>query len=336
MPSVSETSGASLPLAAGLALGVETLSGNQSITFTKYVRLVLPLDGYVFWVRADLLSQSALLGASRFGSTWFGRAQSIVTPAATVAVSGSFHYASDQRQNEDETPAVHRVLFTATDPIEDFNQIAPDVMFIGTFDGIRFAFNQRNSYYQQAGLHHYAGTAIYPAMASQIIDAVQGFDSRNVVVSNSLPVWLSLNQIMPMYPSFLVPANLPPVYAAVHVMPESTRALQSAPSFDARLSHYQLVSERVRITMYGLRNFNALDFQDYVYQYMLDDRNLFGLMNMPIVRDEKRTQSELNIIAMKKSIDFEVSYYQTRVNDVARQLILSAIPTFYAGAEVVT
>ena len=52
-------------------------------------------------------------------------------------------------------------------------------------------------------------------------------------------------------------------------------------------------------------------------------------MNMPVVRDEKRIQSELNAIAQKKSLTFEVSYYQNRMNDIARQLILSAVPSFY-------
>ena len=57
---------------------------------------------------------------------------------------------------------------------------------------------------------------------------------------------------------------------------------------------------------------------------------------MPIVRDGKRQQSELQAIAMLKVLDFEVDYYQTRVNAVARQLIKSATPTFIvSGASVV-
>jgi hypothetical protein len=318
MPSVAETSGAKSQLAAGLAEGINTLSNNQTITFTKYVRYVLPLDGYVFWVRSDLAGF-----------------QTNAAPV-TVAVQGSFHYASDTQQREDETFAINRVVFTALSEIQDFNLIEPCVMYIGEFEGVRFAFTQRKSFYRQADLYHYVGNAVYPAMASQVIDCVEQLTDRSVVVSNSLPVWLSLNQIMPMFPSFLVPDNLPPVYAAVHIEPDATRALQSVPSFDSTLTHYQLVSDRVKITMYGMRNFNALDFQDYIYNYMLNDDNLFGLMNMPVIRDEKRTQAELSVIAMKKSIEFEVSYYQTRVNDVARQLILTCVPNFYIGTASVS
>ena len=48
-------------------------------------------------------------------------------------------------------------------------------------------------------------------------------------------------------------------------------------------------------------------------------------MNMPIMRDEKRGQMELQAIAMKKTIEIDVSYYQARINDIARQLIESCI-----------
>jgi hypothetical protein len=43
-------------------------------------------------------------------------------------------------------------------------------------------------------------------------------------------------------------------------------------------------------------------------------------------------QSEMNVIAMKKSIVYEINYYQERVRDIARQLILHVIPNYYVGA----
>ena len=58
------------------------------------------------------------------------------------------------------------------------------------------------------------------------------------------------------------------------------------------------------------------------------------MMSQPVVRDDKRTQAELGTIAMKKVVDFEISYYQERINDVARQMILSAIPAFNIGGLV--
>ena len=47
MADVFETSGAKGQMAAGLAQGVETISLNQEVQFTLYVRIVLPVDGYV-------------------------------------------------------------------------------------------------------------------------------------------------------------------------------------------------------------------------------------------------------------------------------------------------
>ena len=66
MANIEETIGAKPQLASGLAQGVETISNYEEITFTLYVKLVLPLDGYVFWVNATLLTDSALYNASQY------------------------------------------------------------------------------------------------------------------------------------------------------------------------------------------------------------------------------------------------------------------------------
>jgi hypothetical protein len=47
-------------------------------------------------------------------------------------------------------------------------------------------------------------------------------------------------------------------------------------------------------------------------------------MNMPVIQDEKVTQPEFGIIAQKKSITFEISYYQSTVNNIARKAIEEA------------
>lgn len=371
MPSIDEAAESGSQLFAALRQGVETLSLRQEIVFTKYVRVVLPLDGFVFWVRSDLVSVGALFNAMRLNALAFNWPNSVAgnqllggigsfsigyTPIGGYAVpanpgaiygaptifaaQGSLHYASTQTQDETTGYVTNKVVFTSETEINPFNIVGPNVMYLGTFQGIRFAFSQRRSFYQQAGLHHYVGDAVYAEMESQIIDDRSHFDGRAPVVSNSLPIWLSMNnyvpppyevygnQSAPMYPSFLVPSNLPPPYMSVHILPETTRALSSSPTFDKTMTHTQLTTERVRITIYGLRNDAALDFVDFVSQFSLNNPDILGIMNMPTIRDEKKTQSELGVIAQKKAIDFDVNYYQTRVNDIARQLILEAIPTF--------
>jgi len=338
MATADEAALAKTQLAGGLAAGVETLDLNQEVTFTQYLKVVLPLDGFVFWVRADLLSDSALCGTMRINGTPLNQPPEVLRAAATVTVRGSLHYATAQNQNEDETVAINSVVFTSLSPVQDFNRVGPGSILIATFQGVRFAFNQRRSFYQQADLHHYTGNAIYPAMASQVVDSLSGFDSQSPVVSNSLPLWLALPGYTPpfmalppisfqLYPSFAVPDNLPPPYGSVHVVPESTRALQGSPRLSSDLSHSQLVRETVRITLYGVRNEGALDFLDLVGQYTLDTDNM-GIMNMPVMRDDKRTQTELSILAMKKTVEYEVNYYQQVARDVARQTIQQALVTY--------
>jgi hypothetical protein len=330
MPSVSETTGAKGQLAAGLADGVETISENQTVHFVKYLKLVLPIDGYVFWLRSDLVGPSAAFNAASFNSTFFNQPYRPLHSQASFDASGSMHYSTDTFQNEDDSPSINHMIFTSLEPLDDLNDVSPQVMYIGEFDGLKFVFSSRAKFYKQADLYHYRGDAIYPTMLPQIIDDPASLDTRNVIVSNSLPIWLQLNQIMPMYPSFLVPDNLAPPYGVVHIMPEGSRALQAAPFMDKLGSHYQLVVDKVRITIYGLRNFNAMDWVDYVNQHTLDSDDM-GIMNMPTIRDEHRNQNELNVIAQKKSIEYEVNYYQTRARTIARKFILSCIPTFNIG-----
>lgn len=296
MPSVTEASGTGSQLNASLEAGVNTLSLNQAILFAQYERRVLPLDGFIFWLKTGV----------------------------TREFMGSLHYSVNSDQREDEDIAVRSMIFTSLELVTDLATIEESMLWIADIDEDRYAFSQQGNFYEQAGLYHYQGYAIWPAMATQIVDNVLDLDLTNQVVSNSLPIWLTLDQVMPVYPSFLVPSNLRPPYAVAHIDPNSTKAMQSAPYHNYQLSHYQLVEDTVKITIYGVRNDDALDFQDYVFQYSLDTDNI-GIMNMPVIRDEKRTQSETSTIAQKKSIEFRISYYQKRINDVTRQYILQSI-----------
>lgn len=322
MASVTETAGLKTELGAGLAAGTNTLSLNQTIDFTLYVKLVLPLDGYVFWVNATLLTDSALYNAAQYNRLEYDLLETPL-PKRVVTVQGSLHQSTETQMQEDRTISVNRMIFTSLSEIQDFNLVNPQLMYIASWKGVKFAFNRREAFYKQADLHHYVGDAVYPVMESQLVDSMSGFDTESVIVSNSLPIWLTLNQYFPMYPSYLVDQNLVPPYAAVHIEPGDTEALQAAPRIFPNSSHYQLAKDKVKITIYGTRNADALEFQDYVFNYSLNTDNI-GIMNMPIVRDEKMTQSELGVIAMKKTMVFEVSYYQQNVRDIAMKYILSA------------
>lgn len=317
----------------------------QAKCFTKYIRLVLPLDGFVFWVRADLVSSGALFNAAQFNGAQFNARVMPITPAAQTFIKGSFHYATDLNQDQAETYSSNTVIFTAEKSVTDldFNQIGPNVLYIGTFQEMRYAFSRRDLFFENSNIHHYVGHAIYSTMDSQFIDNVAQLNTRALVVSNSLPIWLSMNSYtrpydyfsntIPLFPSFLSPQNQVPPYGTIDIPPETTKAIAGSPYLGRKLSHYQLAQETVRIVFYGIANDAALSFMDFVNQFSIDT-DLIGLMNMPIIRDEKKTQVEFGILAMKKSAEFQISYYQQSVRDIARQLILEAIPTYYLGAQV--
>lgn len=333
MTTAEQASAGPTTLESALKVGLDTLSYNQVIKFEKYRQVVLPLDGYVFWIKAGANSPSALLNVSplnTFGPNYTGASGSNLLNAP-----GSLHYATEQRQEEDATYAINNVIFTSQVPVTDFNALAPDELYIATSNGIRFAFSSRGRYYQQANLHHYVGDAIYAPMDSQVVDDPRLLDARNLIVSNSLPGWLALNTYtrpypipLPrprflLYPSFLSPSNMAPPYGIVHISPDMTEAVAAGPLYNQRSSQYSASRDHVTVTLYGVDNDTALSFLLNVLQYSMEP-GPFSITNMPAVRDDKRTQSELTVIAMKKRIEFDVFYYQSAVRDTARQLITEA------------
>ena len=318
---------AQTPLADALAAGVATISYDATVTFTKYIRVVLPADGFVFWVNAEALSESALFNFAGIGSRPGYNSAPInqnttpFTPSQTQTVSGSLHYISEKIQEEASSYTKTRVIFTTNVEIEDLSEVAPTVMYIGEIDGTRFAFGQHAARYDQANLWHYTGDAIYSTLDTQIIDDPATFDTLRPVVSDSLPIWLSLNQFSSVYPAELVPNNLPPPYMAVNIV--ETRPLQPLPAQDQNSNQLQLMRDRVRVTTYGWRNYTAQDWLAYMMDQSTFTDN-FGLLSEVGWVDEKEGQVELNALAQKKTLVFDVSYYQSRVRDVARKLILSA------------
>lgn len=310
---VDEALAASTPLAGTLAAGVEQISADQEITFELYDRRVLPADGYVFWLKR--------------------------APAKQLVVKGSLHYATTNTQDEAANISTNYVVFTALGEVNDLNEVAPGTMWIATYTGkgnsepLKIAFSARASFYEQAGLFHYRGTALLADAQTQVIDDPADLPNE-LIISNSLPIWLFLSKYQPfygfanpfeLYPSFLVPDDLDPStpYGAVDIKDGDTEALQGTSRVDATSSSFQLCRDRVRITLLGGTNKQAIDFVNCVNQYSVDYDTL-GIMNVPVPRDVKRTQAEFSILGMKKIIEFEVSYYQQNVEAVGRDLIKKA------------
>ena len=325
MATVGETSTAKPQLAAGLTEGIQTLANNELVTFTLYVRVVLPLDGYVYWVNAHLLNDSAIYNVAILNVAEYNVLGNKIPPK-TITVNGSFHYSAELHQLEERTTAYNHVVFTSPQLIQDFNLTNPHLLYIATYEQNQFAFSRHDNYFKQADLYHYLGDAVYSIIQTQLINTSTDINYDDLVVSNSLPICLTLNEYFPMYPSSLVPQNLKPPFASVDIEPRDTTALQAFPLLDINSTPNQLVHDKVKITMFGIKNHNALNFANYVFQYSINTDNI-GLMNMPVIQDEHHTQPELGVIAMKKTITFEVSYYQTTANDIARKIIESAFIT---------
>ncbi len=311
MAEIDEINGPNSPWKAVLDAGVELLSLDQTLTFTLYKRLVLPIDGYVFWIKAG--------------------------PATTVVAHGSVHYSTTTRQDEHATIAINEVVFTSKQEVAGLNRIAPDELYIASFHDIRFAFSHRRPYYEQAGIWHYVGNAVYSTMATQVVDDVQGFDNRTIV-SNSLPFWLALATPTPypllggigydLFPSFLVPDNEPPPFISVHIDPATTRVLQSVPAHGRDYSTDQYATETVKLTLFGFNNEMASDVRDYILRYIDTDDRIVGLANMSAITDEKQPQSELSTIAQRKTLTFDVNYWQSIVRMTAQQMINEALVIF--------
>lgn len=315
MSLITEAGNAPTQLQASLAAGLAQISSDQTVPFQLYQKSTYPTDGYVFWVASGTV----------------------------VEFKGSLHVLTDRKQEEDQTIAANKMVFTATQEVSQLNTIAPNTMWVGTWnvDGtsLQVVFSETGANYEQAGLWHYRGFAVYPALASQLITDPSDLPVEPIV-SNSLPIWLTQTTfgttIVPVYPSFLVPDNVVPPYIVVHIEP----SLTEVPSFPIyawpgtiepdsgasplhSLPSSQLARDNVKLTLYGFTNQQAIQYYAMLIDYSVNT-DAFGFFNTPAIQDEKRTQVEIAAIAMKKTINIIAWYYQSTADAIARRLILSA------------
>jgi len=304
-------------MASALAAGLDTIDQKQQVAFTLYVKQVLPLDGFVFWLKADQL----------------------ITPPElplVLLIDGSLHHATINTQSEDENFSTQRIIFTAKDPVSSLSAMAPDTLYMAEVDDYKYAFSSRSNWYKQADLYHYSGDAVYAALSDMVVDDIADLDLANRVVSNSMPIWLMFTNSItpdfantwPVYPAYLLPDNQIPPYAAVNIDERLTNPISAGRAYDKQGNRFQLVTDTVEVSFYGVRNDAILDWVDSVVQYGLDNLETFGVMNSPVPGDMKRTQVEIATIAQKKTVTFKVCYYQTRLTAIAIKYILSA----YIGA----
>lgn len=303
MADITEGLGNQGQIRGPLATGLNVIDEQQVVNFVLYKQMILPADGFVFWVNSALINESGL--------------------PTSFNARGSLHHTTVNTQDPEESMSVHRMVFTSLQVVDELAAIDGDSLWLGETAGQKYAFSSRSSWYRQAHLWHYSGDAVYPPLATQIVDTLP--DLTNRVVSNSLPVWLSLADAFPIYPSMLVADNIAPPFASAHIGEDDTFPMMAGPYFDKNSSRFQLAKDKVRIVTYGVRNNEIMDWIDSVQAYCIANPGTMGVMNSPIPKDAKRGQVEISAIAQKKVIEFEVNYYQTRTQDVARKLITEAL-----------
>lgn len=301
-------------------------SQSGTFVFQQYNKFQVAQDGYVFWVASG----------------------------NTVTVNGALHISTDREQELDGTIAMNAVLLDTEDEITEFNAADATVIWVAeieTPDGagtVQIAFQRHGPYFENAGVYHYAGFAVFAPFADIIVQSASDIPA-GPIVNNSLPVWMALptsiaglpgNQFptnIPVYPSFLVPSNAQPPYIVVNIEPDRTQPIQAFPEVvwpggdtgPQDCAAYQLVRDHVELILYGLNGQQAMQLLAALTR-LSTFANQFGFMSMPVIRDHKRTQPEIMAIALKKSIEFTASYYQSAADAIARQLILSAVLTYEA------
>jgi len=295
--------------------GYQQLSGQQKITFTKYVQRVLPVDGWVFWVKASLIDGEAA--------------------PFTKVYSGTLHQSVNQTQEATKTNAVTNIILTANKPIDELKEVSATVMWLGEYDGSKFSFNVQNAFYDNARQYHYAGDAVYVENTPNIIDDIDDLDLENGIVTNCIPVFITLNEQVQIYPAFLAPTNLKPPYATIEV--KDTRGIAAGQSYNPFEDSGMLQWDKVELTIYGLRKKQLSDFLKYLENQQLVTE-AFGMYWLPSVQNENVPQSEINVLTNKKVLNFDVNYTFDAVRSQAEAFIRSITVDFFIREfeEVVT
>lgn len=288
-----------------------------TFVFSSYTKYQLSYDGYVFWVNNG----------------------------NKLTINGAIHIGVERQQDKDSTFAMNSVVLNTNELITAFNEVASNTMWVADITSpdnatVKVAFQRQMPFFENAGIYHYAGFAVFPYFYPQIIDSASDVPS-DVVVSSSTPIWLNLpnaltnlpgipNQITPVYASFLVPENISPPYIVAHVEPDLTEPVGAFPYIGGNVtgqnnpvSYSHLCRDKVELCFFGMTNqqiltyINALIFYSRYY-------DVFGFGSSPVVQDKKHTQAEIKAISMEKSYNFYANYYQQQANVASVNILTQA------------
>lgn len=340
MTSIAEAAGQQSQLQSALRAGLENIDRDQTVVFTEYSKYVLPLDGYVFWVATGSTqtvngsvhyaidkeqNEDETLGVNTVTFTSEAKigAFNSVSPS-TIWIGSfegllfSFSQQGDFYQQADLWHYVGRAVYPALE-----SQLVSSSASLLALQPI-----VSNSLPVWLAQNSYA--TVYPSFA------VPDNLAPPYVVAHIEPSETRAIQPFPIYqwPGVMDSATLAeiltdqtgmPIYATTQTGID-TITLNSTtgtivPLFTQAAT--QLMRDRVKLILYGFNNQLAQQFYSALINYSLNT-DAFGFMNSPAVHDEKRTQRELGILAQKKTIEIEASYYLTTAAVIAQRLIQSA------------
>lgn len=312
MPSLNELSNAAgTPLATSQADSVGDVSDDQRLTFKQYRRVVLPADGFIFWVSCNIERE----------------------------ITGSAHIQTNNTQDEWQAANHGKIILTTPEELPPFraqeNEL--DTVWVGVWEGMPFAIGSQSARYVQAGLCRYVGDTITPAFAAQFLDTEDDLKGLSPYASTSLPLFLRMPQYpnpalawcpwpsgTSIFPSFSVPDNQKPPYITVHIEASATKPLSMGTLSAQSGTTGTIVKEHVRLRLLGLNNARASNLLNYITHWALIHADEIGVLNTPIVVDEKNPLPNINALAPLKTIELDIMYSQSSARDAALQTITHA------------
>lgn len=277
--------------AGALQDGLDTVRQGQTISFITYERVILPYDGFVYWVKT-------------------GNEQTLV--ASMVHDENELHHEDQNFRNDSG------LIITTTEPLLDFSQDGLDTMSVFEYNNNLYVLRKTGYNSEQSGLFHNIARVIEPALRSILLDSKDDFLKKKAQFTNSIGLFVLLSCgyfefvsiDYPIYPEWLVPLNKKPPYITVGVT--ETEALNNGfntVNVDNSLFLVKPAKDYVDINLYGLDNNEALNFLVKLERWSLFYKKI-GFLNMPRIKDEQLAQNEIGSLAQKKIIELEIFYYQ--------------------------
>ncbi len=295
------------PYANILRNGVDFLKDGQTISFTTYRRAVLPFEGFVYWIK--------LHGGEK-------------------SIESMIHKTDELYQEEDSFRNESTILITTRESLFNFSQDGIDEIKVFNYQDSLYVLRKTGENADQSGIYHNMAHIVEPQMQNTFLDTEDDFRNRNMQFSSSVPLFIMFSMGLfdlfqdhyDMYPGWLTPYNKKPPYISINV--SDTEALSSATAYetvDGNTYIGKLVTEKVTFTLYGYDNEQIMIFLSDLEKWSMV-YNYVGFMSSPAIVDEIHSKVETGTVALKKTIEVDISYIQmAKLSEALKEKIISTV-----------